>query len=711
MNLHKPKVIHILSGFRLFVSDIFPPAFTASGDGTSNKHVNYDAQHVHYKDLDDGNTHHSCFIGIQSSADQSSETALAEWDEAFAEILEIYNNSPLAIRSHDFTRIVEIWAKMMGMHGDHCSKEKKLARLGSEKKIEAVHEIAGEDEMLDKPSEETDAAFKAARAEMMDKAGGFGAWCKLPEQERALQTAIMFKQALISLGEIKFLSLSEEEQRMVEFFIWCGCGCHKNQNSVDGGNKKMMCWWEKNEVLGPILLANKDNAAVLNSTKSNSNNPAVERALNVTARGGVKAASIAGAIFNNKDDKKGQQDTFRWWFAQHKIPLNFPGTSSNRYGAYCDAAAVLLQHHDKFLEFLEFVRDKKDKHVFTHMEKNLYAALKCNATLTELAVLALYAQAITHPYMRKIRGPGSEDINMLDLGPFHLEVQKHIEGIIADPDLLVSKNATYTTGAMDGKCWESPEAVKAILKIAPELAHLSDVLVTFFQGALETWKCFTSEFTPGGMIDEATDLEKDLAWMPPTNDLNEGLLGSYRVFMRSKTRTTLHQFNAQAMYQRNKTQTFVEKNFNHEDHKYVMQKAREIDASGLEKKRQQKLIQYQQQQVEEKRQKTQKKKNEAAEKATRLEKVKLILDKDIAGSLRGKKLQEQVDAFYLYGAKMPLRKDIHLVEQKKIALQAAIDCFNAGNWIPKIALADGSSSAEEDAEDDDIANLEEDEEE
>ena len=60
---------------------------------------------------------------------------------------------------------------------------------------------------------------------------------------------------------------------------------------------------------------------------------------------------------------------------------------------------------------------------------------------------------------------------------------------------------------------------------------------------------------------------------------------------------------------------------------------------------------------------------------------------------------------------MPLRKDIHLVEQKKIALQAAIDCFNAGNWIPKIALADGSSSAEENAEDDDIANLEEDEEE
>jgi hypothetical protein len=87
---------------------------------------------------------------------------------------------------------------MMGMHDDHCSKEKKNAHLASEKKIEAVHEIAGEDEMLDKPSAETDAALKAARTKMMDEAGGFHTWYKLPQQERALQTAIMFKQALIS---------------------------------------------------------------------------------------------------------------------------------------------------------------------------------------------------------------------------------------------------------------------------------------------------------------------------------------------------------------------------------------------------------------------------------------------------------------------------------------------------------------------------------
>ena len=53
------------------------------------------------------------------------------------------------------------------------------------------------------------------------------------------------------------------------------------------------------------------------------------------------------------------------------------------------------------------------------------------------------------------------------------------------------------------------------------------VAPAFLKGASSTWDRFTSEFVPGGMIDEATDLEKDLAWMPATNDLNEGALGSY----------------------------------------------------------------------------------------------------------------------------------------------------------------------------------------
>ena len=60
------------------------------------------------------------------------------------------------------------------------------------------------------------------------------------------------------------------------------------------------------------------------------------------------------------------------------------------------------------------------------------------------------------------------------------------------------------------------------------LPYLKELLIANFTGADETWTCFTSEFSPGGLIDAATTEERNLAWMPATNDENEGALGSFR---------------------------------------------------------------------------------------------------------------------------------------------------------------------------------------
>lgn len=192
-------------------------AFTGSADGTSNKHINYDARHIHlkvpsYDDSDPEPAHHSWFMGIQSSADQSSEAELEDWDKGFSEILEVYRNSPLSKCSEDFTRTVDLWAKMMGMNSDHRSKEKKTACGAKGKKADAIYQLAGEDELLDKPSDETDVAFQNAKTEMLENAGGLSTWSKLPLEERNMQTAKMIKSALISLGESKYALLSEEDQ-------------------------------------------------------------------------------------------------------------------------------------------------------------------------------------------------------------------------------------------------------------------------------------------------------------------------------------------------------------------------------------------------------------------------------------------------------------------------------------------------------------------
>ena len=108
--------------------------------------------------------------------------------------------------------------------------------------------------------------------------------------------------------------MSDAEKRMLSLFIWAGCGCHKDLNSVRGGYAAMAAWWEANEIAGPILLANRDNAVVLAETLSSQNTvtPAQERAFEMTARGGIKTTQLAGAVFNHKDDKKGHHDIFRF---------------------------------------------------------------------------------------------------------------------------------------------------------------------------------------------------------------------------------------------------------------------------------------------------------------------------------------------------------------------------------------------------------------
>jgi len=595
---------------------------------------------------------------------------------------------------------MDIFIKLTGMHSDHCAKEKKDAQLLEKEKTRATYQSLGENEILEKSNEELLPHFMEARKEMIKAVGGDVKWKSLSAIEQADQMARMMEKLVIKLGKASFEMLSDDEKHILKLFIWCGCGCHKDLNTVHGGNAAMMAWWKEHNVSGPVLLANRDNAAVLSDlgTTSDTVTPAQERALDMTTCGGIKACKLAGDIFNNKNDKKGHHDTFRWWWTENvRESFTFPDTSNNRFQSHCEAAAVLLQHLSHFIRFLEYVQEKKKVMRFSHMEENLWKALHCSATKTELAVLALYGQAISHPYMGYIRGSENKKINMLDLGPFHKKVHNHIKRIIEDPAFLVGPTATYETGAMDGQEWDSPRVFEVIQQYAPELPHLIPVLVAFFKGAAETWKRFTSEFSPGGLIDEATVAEKDLAWMPPTNDINEGALGSFRVLMRQQPQLTLLQFNAQAMFCHNETQIFMEKQFQPEDYKFVRKMARQADSQKLELKRKQKLVQHTQAKNEKKRAAAEKRKQNAAKKAERLAAVELIFDKEEIKKLKGEKLKDHLLAYQNAGAPIPKGITIRtVVGQIREALQMAIDSFNAGEWKPEASSETESSGDETD---------------
>jgi hypothetical protein len=280
---------------------------------------------------------------------------------------------------------------------------------------------------------------------------------------------------------------------------------------------------------------------------------------------------------------------------------------------------------------------------------------------------------------------------MLTLGPWHFKIIDHIKYVISDPSCVLSEGATYQDGAMDGKPWSNPEVWNAIHNLMPQLPNLSSVMVAFFKGTLPAWERFISEFATGGDIDQATPEEIERACAPPTNDHNEGILGTYRQYSGTKTKTTIETFNAQQMCKRNGTENFMEENFEDEDHKFVMRASRDQEILHIEQNRRAAIMNHHLEKVEKKKQKRQKKTDKATEKAKRLIQVVMVLDKASIESMGGKALDDQLDLYRNAGAPLPkLKKDLKLVAQKKAALNAAIDHFNDGTWKPVLVTASNS---------------------
>ena len=705
-NISNPSITRILrEGF--FAAQIqlghemkHAESMTFSADGTSHRSINYNSCHIHLVAEDytspEGNSKQRVTrtFGIQSSKDGSSEEAVADWERTIKKIVELYNNSPLGKRSGGLLKFIDLLIKLTGMNTDHCSKEKKDARLLEALKAWAVDQHLGEEKMLEMTFEEIRDYFKKAEQKMIRKAGGANKWNKLSDIKQAERKAKMIEEAVAELGKEAFNDLSDEEKHLFRLFIWAGCGCHKDLNTVRGGYLAMSAWWYENESEldgeHPVLLANRDNDPVVQERETaleqgDTPTPAQERAFHKSTRGAIKTAEIAGAIFNHKDNKKGHHDIFRYWWWEHVgVPFTFPDTSNNRFQSYCDAAAALILYGDEFKDFLESLRINKQKPTLNHMESNLWKALHCTSTITELAVLAIYAETISYPYMKAIRTSDAQKKNMLDLGPFHSRVYDHMQKIIENPDILIGNDLdlseSYKTATLDGEEWQNPAVVKKIFDLMPTLPHFRDLLIAFFKGAAETWERFTSEFAPGGLIDEATAEERELAHMPAANDENEGLLGSFRHLMHYQPQLTLLSYNALSMFFRNNTQAFMAAKFTEEeDYHYIRKLARE--ANGEEKKRRKELVDFRDKRQAEKIARKGVREQKAKATAERIAQLDLVFDKKEVVGLKGDALKDQLRLFKNAGA--PNLKRIPLstkVDDIRKALTDAIDLHTNGTW-------------------------------
>ena len=277
----------------------------------------------------------------------------------------------MPLDSHMRALLLEFAIKIKGMHTDHAEDQKKLARLIQMWKKLCEHELCGELLLWSMLPEQLLPLLLTESQQKITEAGGPDAWAMLSEEEQAVQNAALLTNICLRFGQEAFDALTEEQKIEVDFFIWAGCCMHKELNSVKGGNAHMMEFWKKACLTGPVPLMNRDNAAAAMGGPSN----ARTRAENVTQAGAVKVASLAGALFNHKDDKKGHHDIFRIFFESSLgYIFSFPDTSNTQYQSYCLAACALIVHLPLYISFLELIRDKKDSGLFNHMEQNVYKA-------------------------------------------------------------------------------------------------------------------------------------------------------------------------------------------------------------------------------------------------------------------------------------------------------------------------------------------------
>ena len=458
---------------------------TFSADGTGHCNINYNSRHVNltaedYGSSDESKKHVIRFLGIMPSLDNSSEEAIKDWKSTLGSIIDIYNCSPLGKHYGTILQMVDIFAKLTGMMSDHCAKEKKDATKLEELKLEAVFQKLGEKEVLEKSTADLVPAFLKAYENLVDKNGGKHKWETLSESNQREQMYKMNEVLIIELGQNAYEMLSDNEKRTLSLFIWAGCGCHKDLNTVHAGYIAMSKWWAEMKEKPPISLANKDTDAFLQKIDLDKElTPGQEKIIENIPRGAVKANYIAGSILNHKDDKKGYHDIFRSWWRKHKkTEFTFPDVSNNRFGTHCRASGEMLTEHTSLIQFLEYVKDGKQNKKFNHMEQNLWNALHDIPTLTEMAVLALYGQATSIPYMKKVRS----EANMMTMGPFHQKVKDHIKRIIEDPGFLLGENESYEMGALDGYESDSPNVIQAVQSWSPQLPCLKPLLVRFYEG-------------------------------------------------------------------------------------------------------------------------------------------------------------------------------------------------------------------------------------
>ncbi|KAJ7708165.1 hypothetical protein B0H17DRAFT_1191658 [Mycena rosella] len=474
---------------------------TLSTDATSLRDENYEGGFLM---INKGPSHQMRLLSLTSTVSHTSEDQLENIKSQISSISELYKRSPLGRRSQLNFEISDFLRLLKGMNGDHAADMKKTVRLVQAWKDEVCRIMLGYEEFQRMGPAEILEIVREIQRKNLEEVGG-EEWSKLSNTEKDTLSKSSMDTLVFCIGDVAFTQLSPEAKHEINLFFWAGCSMHKELNCCRSFNEGMMGYYDDNpDIEPPVLLANRDNDATIRlAEETGQSTAAVQRAPKVSERGGVKLISLFGALVNHKDDKKGLHDVYENYFRNEiGSSVRFPDTSNTRYQSHGLGGARIISHLDKHRQFMQFVKDHKTKRTLNHLEQNIVKGLYCLKTLAQIVLLVLFCMSLMHPYARRVRGEGTEKLNILDLGPFHASVKAHIQKLIENPDILLSSSEdSYKLATLDGLPWSDLKAWSECVKLAPTLPDLKPLLLAGLKRALFCWERFTSEFEAGGLID------------------------------------------------------------------------------------------------------------------------------------------------------------------------------------------------------------------
>ena len=170
--------------------------------------------------------------------------------------------------------------------------------------------------------------------------------------------------------------------------------------------------------------------------------------------------------------------------------------------------------------------------------------------------------------------------------------------------------------------------------------------------------------------------------MLTTNDVNEGMLGTWRVWARRFPSLSQHRFNSLVMYSRNNTEGFIRTNFSEAHHAFLRKEARHRDTLNRERKLWTKLNEAEEAKAaaSHSAQMAQDEKKRVEEE--KLESTVLQLDATVIAAMMGDKLIEQINKHHWLAPKdtfIPNRTAVNKlrVGPQKALLQDIIKHYNA----------------------------------